>query len=109
VARDRKPDRGGPSQNEGGNMTETEIVENVIATRDAFAPTCDDFEMAIAALGIYEGDQEQVQALVNVIAYLDKLVASKQRRAAVNLAKREYAAEHGIKFSQVRVCKKAVA
>ena len=94
-------------------MTENEetyqIVENVIATWDAKAPSIDDLAKAADVLRCYEGDQWEVQALINVVTHLEKQIESKRHRALLNQVKREYAAEHGIKVSQVRYVKKAVA
>jgi hypothetical protein len=69
-------------------------------------------DLAFAAdwLGSYETDDEETaQQLINAINFLQNQIAIKQRKVAVNEAKRNYAKEHGVKFSEIKLSKKAVA
>ena len=49
------------------------------------------------------------EAVERCIAFLDDEVERREARSELAAAKREYAAAHGIKVSQVRVSKKAAA
>jgi len=69
-----------------------------------------DLMFAADWLGQYETDDEATaQSLANVIAVLTNLAATKQRKTAINDAKRKFAQENGVKFSQVKIAKKVVA
>lgn len=69
-------------------------------------PTDADFQNAIQWLALYGAqDREDAQPFANVIAYLMAKVEQRERRAAINAAKREYAAAHGIPVSKVRVAR----
>lgn len=69
--------------------------------------TASDLRNAQEWLALYQSDADDatVQAFANVIAYLDAKAAEMDRRAAVNDAKRAYAAEHGVPFSRVRIAR----
>ena len=72
----------------------------------AKTPTVSDLAFAAEWLGGYEADDsETAQALANVIAFLDRTAEQKRNRTALAAAKRDYAAEHGIPVSQVRIRK----
>ena len=76
------------------------------------APSAGDLMSAIEWLALYDGVSDDthtdsnIQALANVIAFLDMTVSAKYQRQAVNEAKRAYAQQHGVKFRQVRTIKK---
>lgn len=73
---------------------------------DAHKPSNADFHNAIQWLALYgAADGEDAQPFANVIAYLMAKVDQRERRAAVNAAKREYAAAHGIPVSRVRIAR----
>jgi len=73
---------------------------------DAHKPSDADFQNAIQWLALYGAqDSEDAQPFANVIAYLMAKVDQRERRAAINAAKREYAAAHGIPVSKVRVAR----
>ena len=54
-------------------------------------------------------DAKRVKQVQRCIEYLKAESDRREKRTALAAAKREYAAAHGIKVSQVRVGKKAVA
>lgn len=73
---------------------------------DANKPTDADFQNAIQWLALYGAqDREDAQPFANVIAYLMAKLDQRERRAAINAAKREYAAAHGIPVSRVRIAR----
>lgn len=75
---------------------------------EAQKATISDLLFAADWLGAYEtDDQETAQQLTNAINFLVQHIGSKQRRTAINNKKREYAQQNGIKFSQVKVQRKA--
>jgi len=70
----------------------------------------DDLAFAADWLGSYETDDEKTaQQLINAINFLQQQIAIKHRKIAVNEVKRNYAKEHGVKFSQVKLINKASA
>jgi hypothetical protein len=75
------------------------------------APNTTDLLGAIEWLAIYgcghetENDLETAQSFANVIAFLELTVESRNKRKAVNDLKRNYAKEHGLKVSQVKIKK----
>lgn len=80
---------------------------------EVIAPSASDLEYAIEWLALYSvGTDDEItdprlQAFLNVIAFLDMTIDSKNARQALNNAKREYAAKKGISVRQVRVNRKA--
>jgi len=76
------------------------------------APSASDLESALQWLALYDGHDDEdyvdnnVQALANVIAFLDMTISSKYQRQALNEAKRAFAQKNNIKFNQVRKIKK---
>lgn len=76
------------------------------------APSAGDLQSAIEWLALYDAGTDDdsvdsnVQALANVIAFLDMTVSSKYQRQAVNEAKRAFAQQNNVKFNQVRLIKK---
>ena len=99
MARGQKPERGDSSQNEGGNMKASaqDLIVGANWLRAALEGYGDDDNMDIQ------------DAVERCIAYFDQEVERREARSELAAAKREYAAAHGIKVSQVRVSKKAVA
>lgn len=77
------------------------------------APSQSDMEYAMEWLALYSvGTDSEItdprwQAFLNVIAFLDMTIDSKNARQALNAKKREYAEANGISVRQVRVVKKA--
>lgn len=68
--------------------------------------TVGDVEWVIEWLATYDvadDDVETAQTIANVIGLLDRQSCAMTRRAVVTAAKREYAAEHGVPVSQVRI------
>jgi len=73
---------------------------------DAHKPSDADLQNAIQWLALYGAqDHEDAQPFANVIAYLMAKLDQRERRAAINAAKREYAAAHGIPVSRVRIAR----
>lgn len=73
---------------------------------DAQKPSDADFQNAIQWLALYGAqDREDAQPFANVIAYLMAKLDQRERRTAINAAKREYAAAHGIPVSRVRIAR----
>lgn len=91
---------------------DTDTVETAIVNGDVtpVAPTVADLYRAAEWLALYScaDDLEIAQSFANVVAFLQLTGEAKIQRTAINNAKREYAKEKGIKFSQVRVAKKAI-
>ena len=50
-------------------------------------------------------DLELAQEMANVIAFLELTAKSRDKKKALNEAKRRYASEKGIKFNQVKVAR----
>jgi hypothetical protein len=72
----------------------------------AQTPSDADFQNAIEWLALYGAEShEDAQPFANVIAYLMARLDERARRTAINTAKREYAAAHGIPVSQVRIAR----
>lgn len=72
------------------------------------APSAADMEHAVEWLALYGVSDETDPALEsfsNVIAFLLKQAEAKRQREQVNEVKRQYAAEHGVSFKQVRIKK----
>ena len=92
--------------------SDTDTVETAIVNGDVTpeAPSVSDLYRAAEWLAIYQSadDLEIAQSFANVIAFLQLTGESKIQRKAINKAKRAYAEEKGIKFSQVRYTKKAI-
>ena len=77
---------------------------------EATKPSIDDLAFAADWLGQYETDDEATaQQLTNAINFLMTQISAKQRKVAINEAKRNYAKENGVKFSQVKISKKVGA
>ena len=76
---------------------------------EAKAPTASDLINASQWLALYsvEEQDELFQSFLNVIAFLDMTAKSKIKAKALNEAKKQYAKENGLKFSQVRIKKGA--
>lgn len=73
------------------------------------APSISELALAIEWISTYQvgNDLETAQQFANVIAFLDLTIQSKHRRQVLAEAKRQYAAEKGIKVSQVKIKKEA--
>jgi len=70
------------------------------------APSVGDIWHAAEWLATYGSETaEESEGLANVIAFLILTAESKEKRTATNTAKRNYAKEHGLKVSQVRIKK----
>jgi hypothetical protein len=77
---------------------------------EATKPSISDLAFAADWLGQYETDDEETaQQLTNAINFLQNQISAKQRKVAINEAKRNYAKENGVKFSQVKISKKVGA
>lgn len=85
---------------------DTDTVEHAIMTGAVtpVAPSATDLRGAAEWLALYASDDslELAQSFANVVAFLELTADAKDMRKAVNIAKRNYAKEKGIKFSQVR-------
>lgn len=67
-------------------------------------PSIGDLYTAIEWLALYGAETiEDAQPYANVIAFLEKTIATKQKRTETARQKRAYAAQHGIPVSRVRV------
>ena len=71
------------------------------------SPSENDLALAIEWIATYQvgDDLETAQKFANVIAFLDLTIQSKNNRKVLAEAKRQYAASHGIKVSQVKIKK----
>ena len=71
------------------------------------APSKGDLWRALEWLALYDAgdDLEVAQSFANVIGFLDSAANSKEKREILAEAKRQYAKDHGIKVSQVRLKK----
>jgi hypothetical protein len=91
---------------------DNDTVETAIVNGDVtpVAPSVSDLYGAAEWLALYASgdDLEIAQSFANVIAFLQLTGEAKIQRKAINKAKRDYAQEKGIKFSQVRYTKKAI-
>jgi len=90
------------------------MANNILVTEDfdlqPQPASIHDLAFAADWLGSYETDDEETaQQLINAINFLQQQISIKQRKIAVNEVKRNYAKEHGVKFSQVKLTKKVVA
>ena len=73
------------------------------------SPSENDLALAIEWIATYQvgDDLETAQKFANVIAFLDLTIQSKNNRKVLAEAKRQYAATHGIKVSQVKIKREA--
>lgn len=72
------------------------------------APSASDMEYAAEWLALYAVSDETdpaLKAMSNVVAFLFKQADAKRQRETINTVKREYAAEHGVSFKQIRIKK----
>jgi hypothetical protein len=89
-------------------MAKCELVANW--ELNAQSASIDDLEMAIDWIGSLETDDSEVaQSMVNAMNFIVKQISAKQRKVAINEAKRNYAKENGVKFSQIKISKKVGA
>jgi len=89
-------------------MAKCELVANW--ELNAQSASIDDLEMAIDWIGSLETDDSEVaQSMINAMNFIVKQISAKQRKVAINEAKRNYAKENGVKFSQVKISKKVGA
>ena len=88
------------------DTVETFIVNEMVKPE---APSVSDLYRAAEWLALYScgDDSEIAQSFANVVAFLQLTGEAKLQRKAINTAKRKYAEEKGIKFSQVRYNPKA--
>lgn len=88
---------------------DTDTVERALVSGEvkAEAPSASDLRWALEWLAIYASadNKDVAQAFGNVVAFLDLTAEAKEKRSALAKAKRQYAKEHGIPVSQVRVKK----
>ena len=95
-------------QEKGKTMAKCELVANW--ELNAQSASIDDLEMAIDWIGSLETDDSEVaQSMINAMNFIVKQISAKQRKVAINEAKRNYAKENGVKFSQVKISKKVGA
>jgi hypothetical protein len=85
------------------------VLMNEGKIENVYAPNEIDLLGAAEWLATYQvgSDLEQAQSLANVIAFLDLTVQSRRNRKTLAEAKRQYAATHGVKVSQVKIKKEA--
>jgi hypothetical protein len=77
---------------------------------EAQPASIDDLAFAADWLGSYETDDDEVaQQLTNAMNFLVQQISIKQHKISVNEAKRRYAKENGVKFSEVKLTKKVGA
>ena len=71
------------------------------------APSVGDLWTALEWVALYDAgdDVELAQSLANVVAFLSFTADSKEKRQIVAKAKKQYAEQHGLKVSQVRMKK----
>jgi len=94
---------------------DSDTIDNVARNTEVEvqAPSASDMEYVMEWLALYsvgtddEMSDPRFKAFLNVIAYLDMTIDSKNYRQALNARKREYAEANGISVRQVRVTKKA--
>jgi hypothetical protein len=84
-----------------GVLMDQGLIESVTA------PSDNDLLTALEWLATYQvgNDLEFAQKLANVIAFIDLTIDSRNNRKILAEAKRQYAATHGIKVSQVKIKK----
>jgi hypothetical protein len=84
-------------------------VDNYLFRGDVkpVAPSVGDLWTALEWVALYDAgdDVELAQSLSNVVAFLSFTADTKEKRDIVAKAKRQYAKQHGIKVSQVRLKK----
>jgi len=73
------------------------------------SPSDNDLALAIEWIATYQvgDDLEVAQKFANVIAFLDLTIQTKNQRRILAEAKRQYAKQHGVKVSQVKIMKEA--
>ena len=92
------------------DTVEYAIIEGIVKP---VAPDTNDLLFAAEWLALYSSGStedyeiECAQRLANVVAFLELTAQSKKNRQNVAQAKRQYAKEHGVKVSQVRIKKGA--
>ena len=92
------------------NTTDDDTVDRFMHEGSVIpqAPSVGDLWSAIEWLATYACETvEESKQWANVIAFLMLTAESKEKRTAINTAKRNYAKEHGLKVSQVRIKKEA--
>jgi hypothetical protein len=89
-------------------MEKCELVANW--ELNAQNASINDLEMAVDWIGSLETDDSEVaQSMINAMNFIIKQISAKERKVAINEAKREYAKTNGVKFSQVKISKKVGA
>ena len=85
--------------------SDTDVVDRFLHEGiDVKTPSISDLNTAIEWLALYGAETaEDAQPFANVIAFLEKTIASKQRRAETARQKRAFANYFGVPVSQVRV------
>ena len=85
--------------------SDTDVVDRFLYEGiDVQTPDIGDLSTAIEWLALYGAETaEDAQPYANVIAYLEKAIATKQKRAETARQKRAYAAYFGVPVRSVRV------
>lgn len=92
------------------DTVETAIIDGLVTPK---APSISDLQGAVEWLALYasgnktEDDLEIAQSFANVVAFLELTIASRKNRKVLAEAKKQYAKQHNIKVSQVRINREA--
>ena len=106
----KKYDYGTSRASSDDDTVEYAIIEGIVKPQ---APSTTDLLFAAEWLALYaSGSKEDyeiecAQRLANVVAFLELTAQSKKNKQNIAEAKRQYAKEHGVKVSQVRIKKGA--
>ena len=85
--------------------SDTDVVDRFLNEGiDVKAPSIQDFYTAIEWLALYGAETpEDAQPFANVIAYLERTIAKKEKQARLARQKRAYADYFGVPVKSVRV------
>ena len=106
----KKYDYGTQRASSDDDTVEYAIIEGLVKPK---APSTTDLLFAAEWLALYaSGNKEDyeiecAQRLANVVAFLELTAQSKKNRQNLAKAKKQYAEEHGLKVSQVRIKKES--
>ena len=104
----KKYDYGTSRASADDDTVEYAIIEGLVKPE---APSISDLLFAAEWLALYSSGHKEdyeiecAQRLSNVVAFLELTAQSKKNKQVIAEAKRQYAKEHGVKVSQVRIKK----
>ena len=106
----KKYDYGTQRASSDNDTVEYAIIEGLVKPK---APSTSDLLFAAEWLALYSSGHKEdyeiecAQRLANVVAFLELTAQSKKNRQNLAKAKKQYAEEHGLKVSQVRIKKES--